>query len=109
MTHVWCVQSNDDFLLSYAIYDQIQSTLEEPPEPLSFTIDLIQLEDLTDPNLQNSPISFSIDLTLADFMDPTLKHDAQPQSVFLELHPLDEHLTPISEAALQSSTTELHD
>ena len=83
---------------------------EEPPEPLSFTIDLIQLEDLTNPNLQNSPISYSINLTpLADFVDPTPTHDAQPQSLFLELHPLDKCLTATSEATLQSSTTELHD
>jgi hypothetical protein len=107
MTHVWCVQSNNDSLLSYAIHDRILSTPEEPPEPLSFTVDLIRLEDLTDLNLQNSPISFSIDLTpIADFVDPPPKHDAEPQSFFLELHPLNEHLTPISETNLM---TELHD
>jgi hypothetical protein len=73
-------------------------------------IDLIPLEDLTDPNLQNSPISYSINLTpLADLVDPTPKHDAQPQSLFLELHPLDKRLTSIPETTLQSSTTELHD
>lgn len=76
-------------------HDRIQSTPEEPPEPLSFTIDLIQLEDLTDQNPQNSPMSFSIDLfPLAEFVDPPPQPDAEPQSLFLELH---ERLTPISE------------
>ena len=85
------------FCLSPSHY-RIQSTPEEPPEPLSFTIDLIQLEDLTDQNSQNSPISISIDLLpLADLVDPLPQPEVEPQSLFLELH---ERMTPISEEIL---------
>ena len=79
-------------------HNRIQSTLEEPPEPLSFTIDLIQLEDLADKDPQNSPMSFSIDLSpLAEFVDSPPQPDAGPQSLRLELH---ERLTPNSEEIL---------
>lgn len=79
-------------------HDRIQSTPEEPPEPLSFTIDLIQLEDPTDQNPQDSPMSFSIDLSpLAEFVDPPPQPETEPQSLFLELH---ERLTPTSEDTL---------
>ena len=97
MTHVWWVQSKYDFLLSFAISDWKQSTPEEPPEPPSFIIDLIQLEDPTDQNSQNCPMSLSIDLLpLAELADPP-QPDGEPQSLFLELH---EHMTPISKEIL---------
>ena|ERR1700691_1057785 len=90
--------------------NQTQFIPDERPEPISFSIDLMQLEDMMDPIPEHNPVAFSIDLTpLEDLITLCPEHDPEPQSLFLDLHPLDELLPPIPEITHQTTTVELHD
>jgi hypothetical protein len=111
--HLVCAFPSSFFLeqnIQTPLIFRIQFIPDEPPEPLSFFIDLIPLEDLQGPIPSHSPASISVDLySLEDLVDPIPDHDIGQQSLYFDLHPLGDLLPPIPDATPPSSSFELHD